>query len=709
MKKLSILMLALITMPTFVQAQSMLSTLSQYQETLKTPSSGGPQTSGGVATPGSNINSKPDVKPSSGSVSSSSSMCTEKDQTSLPLAYVISLIQEKNAKLDLVHDPRAGTLAVTAADMIGNCSSMLEWRLKQPEIQGQKAYAIEVAIKEGKDCSPTGCRYDVAKVKNGEFQDFEPMNFKPTLKGFEECLQKSGVVENGKVVPGAIYNAPIKEKFSGLEHSGKILFLAHGPSSNQVKPKYALEYVDSCDRYETAHPQIKTLLTFEDAEKERLDAEASKLKECKVDEYHKLADFIEKYETYSMELGDIRDRLILEAAKKAAVAVQSGKYTEEDLKVLSDFERYIVTPKVELANSIYDQMIELEGDAKKAKQEELRAVLSQIKALKQKPYFTAVHTRKLLDDGRFEEAEKLNGILIVMDAHQNLGSKQNNMVMTPSLAAQKVASGRAMFKEQLEAEKERYEYKTGQSSGKADYYNSLAQRMRSNIQVRTQNFTAEIQSEYQRVQQPNGYCYKYWRNAQKCIQDTAERVQELQALLAHYNKVDTERASEYDAKAKEYAELEAQGRRYVAAQNGEEVPVETAETTPTPEVDTVSPTPRAQDNHAYTFNYNQGPGVPQQQAQMTPQQYQYPVNPYQQQNMFMQPQNPYMNQQRPVMGQQAYGQYGYPQQQGGYSFNWSGGAGMQQQQPQNPYMYNQQQGYWQQPYQSYNMYSMYGR
>lgn len=692
-------MLPLITMPTY--GSSILNSLSKYQDSLSTPSTSSEETSRGTSGPGSNISSRPEVKPSTSSVSSASSMCTEKDQTSLPLAYVTSLIQEKNAKLDIVHDPRAGTLAISGADMIGNCSSMLEWRLKQPEIKGQKAYAIEVAIKAGNDCTETGCSYDVARVKNGEFQDFEKMNFKPTLKGFEECLQKSGVVAGGKVVPGAIYNTPIKESFSGLEHSGKLLFLAHGPSSNQVKPKYALEHVDRCDRYEAAHPEVKTLLTLEDAERERLDAEASKLKECKVEEYHKLADFIDKYENYSSELGEIRDRLILEAAQKAAAAVQSGKYTEEDLKVLSDFERYIVTPKIELATMMYEQMIELEGDAKKAKQEELKAVLAQIKTLKQKPYFSAIHTRKLLDDGRFEEAEKLNGILLVMDSYQNLGSKQNNVVITPGLAAQKVASGRAGFKEALETEKERYEYKTGQSSGKASYYTELAQRMRRNIEVRTQNFNAEIQAEYARVQQPNGYCYRYWRNAQKCIQDTAERIQQLQALLTHYNNIDQERAAEYDGKAKEYGELEAQGRRFIAAQNGEEVPPEApvANTTPAPEADTTVPAPRAQDNQVYTFDYNQGQ-IPQQQAQMTPQQYQYPVNPYQQQNMFMQPQNPYMYQQQP------YGQYGYGQQ-GAYNFSWSGGGAVQQQ---NPYMYNNgQQGYWQQPYQAYNMYSMYGR
>lgn len=736
MKKLPILMLSLMTLPAY--AQSILSTLNSHQDSLKTPetNSAGGSGSGGS----SNSSTGPDVKPSTETISSSSAKCEEADQTSLPLAYVTSLIQQKNAALDITHDPRSGSLTISSENMIGNCSSMLEWKLKQPEVMGKKSYAVEVNIKQGQECAADGCSYKVTKVENGEFKAHEVMKFKPTLKGFEECLQKSGVVVAGKVVASAIYPAPVKEKFSGLDHSGPLLFLSHGPSSPIVKAKYGkFEHIVGCDHYEAAHPQVKSLLTLADAEKERLDAEAAKLKECKVDEYGKLADFIEKYENYSSELGDIRDRLILEAAKKSALAIAEGKYTEDDLKVLADFERYMVNPKVEHAKFLYDEMIELEGDAKKAKQEELKAVLAQIAALNVKPYFTGLHTQKLIADGRFEEAEKLNSFKLVLENHQRLGAKQDNVVITPGVAAQRIAAAKATFAQSIVREKERYEIRTGQSSGKAQYNANLAARMRSNIQVRTQNYTAEIQLEYERIQQPNGYCYKYWRNAQKCIQETAERIQELQALALHYNKIDAERALEYDALAKDYGDLEAQGRRYIAAQNGEEVPADVP-VVAEPQ-DTTVPGARPQDPQGnqpgvYSFNFQGGgqqqqPGqMPyQQQAQYTPQQYQYPTSPYQNQNNFQQ-QSPYgyqQQQQNPWMGQQAYGMQGqmgmgYQQQQGSYNFNYAGGGmqnqmGYQQQQPygyqqqQSPYGYQQQQGagYWNQPNQAYGQYSVYGR
>src|SRR5690606_4338782 len=82
--------------------------------------------------------STPDVRASSESTSSSTVKCIGEDQTSLPLPYLKSLIQEKNGPIDLLHDPRTGTLEVTAADMIGNCSSMLEWKLKKPEIKARR-------------------------------------------------------------------------------------------------------------------------------------------------------------------------------------------------------------------------------------------------------------------------------------------------------------------------------------------------------------------------------------------------------------------------------------------------------------------------------------------------------------------------------------------------------------------------------------------
>lgn len=687
MKKTYIAVLSLLALP--LHAQSLLGTLNKHQESLRSP------------TTTSEVSQEAETTVASESSSTSSGRCEENDQKSLPLAYVTSLLQARDAKLDIAYDPRSATLKISAPDMISNCSSMVEWSLRDQQVSGQRTYSVEVKLKDGEDCSEEGCKYKVAHVENGSFKEHKELILKPTLKGFEECLQKSGVITEGKVNSGAIYSAPLMEKFKGVKDSGNIKFVSSGPSSALVKAKYgSFSHIDKCDHYEAIHPQWSTLLSWEDEERQRLDTEAAKLKNCDISEYHKVADFIEKYEGYAAILGEVRDNLILESAKKSAKAIEEGKYTEEDMKVIEDFDRYIVQPKIQLANALYEQMLNLEGDSKIAKQAELKQVLSEIDALSKKPYFLSSHTLKLIKDGRFEDAQKLEAVKLTLATYKDLGFKKNNVVITPEIAMNKIAVGRANFAADLEKEKERYEIRTGQVTGQADFYYNLSKQLRRNIEARTNNYTEEMKLEYARVQ-PGGYCTAYFRNYQKCADDSLQRLQELQNLLKHYNKIDAERAEEYDGKAKEYEALENEGRRYIATQNGEDVGDEPRREEPP--VDTVRPAPRDNNGEGgvYNFNYNQ-PNMPQPQQPQQPQQgfYQQPQMGYQQ------------SFQQPFMGQQAYGyagnQYGMQYGMGGgYNFNWQGQGQQMMQNPQQMYGLPQQQGYWGQPYSAYNQYSMY--
>lgn len=697
MKKISVLVLSLLTLP--VHAQAILGILNQHQSTLHPSSQSGSPYSSTTTT-------APEVIPSNEQTVSDSNLCESPDQTSMPLAYVTSLIQAENGQLEITHDQRAGKLSITAPDMIGNCSTMLQWTLKRPVINDQKAYALEVKFKQGEGCSENGCSYKIAKVEKGEFQKFETMTFKPTLKGFEECLEKSGVIKNGKVDAGAIYNNPVNQKFDNAKESGKFYFLSNGPQSKQVKPRYGkFQHVVGCDHYESAHPSINSLLSYEDAERQRLDEEAAKLGVC--NEYGKITEFIEKYESYESDLSNVRDSLILKAAENAAKAIEKGNATEEDLKVIEDFDRYIVQPKIAHARKLYQDMLELEGEAKKKVHDDLVKVLKEISDLGKKPYFLSSHTLKLINAGKFEDAEKLNNLKLTIEHHQRLGSKQENVLITPDLAAKRINKAKASFAVTLEIEREKYEYKTGQTTGNASRYRKLAKAHRRNIDVRTKNYTAEIQLEYERMQQ-GGYCYKYYRNTQKCLQDSVERIEELQVALAKSNEFDSNKAEEYDELATDWGKLEAQGRRHIAHQTGEDVPEEDTDKEDEDEdsKDPVNTNRRREEDERpqspYTFQWNGGQQMPQQQ----------PVSPYQYNNMFMQQQSPYGYQQQNYMGQQMYQQTPY-MQSGGTPFNWTGGGYPQQgyqQQPYQQYGYPQQQQmpYYNQPYQAYGNYNLYG-
>lgn len=712
MKMFAVVMLSVFTIPSY--AQGILETLEKDQSEIQPKAN-------------TNNSTNPDVKTEPVVKTKSSGACTEKVQTSLPLAYITALIREKDGKLEIQHDSRSGKLTVQSGDMIGNCSSMIDWVPNARVVDGKKIYSIEAKIKEGEACADGLCTYDVAKVEKKQFKDFEKIKFAPTMQGFESCLEKSGVVKDGKVVDDAIYPAAISEKFDGYKESGDVLFVSHGPSSKLVKPKYDKNFVeiDQCDHYEKIVAEGLAIKSYDQEESERILAEKEKVRNC--GEYDKISDFIEK-RGYSDDLNAIRDSLIVEAVKKAAKAITEGKYTEEDLKTIADFEKYVVQPKIDLANALYTEAEGLEGDDKAVRIEKMKKILGELNVYNNAPYISAALVKKLETDGRFTEAAMADGIKSIIVNHSRLGAKDAGIVITPEVAKLRTLKQKQLYAVELEGKKEKFEVRTGQTTGQAKDNAEMASRMRQNIQTRSQNFSQEIQEEYARTQQ-GGYCYKNpFRNVQKCIQNSMERIQELQAQLQHFNQVDAQRAAEYDAKTAEYAKLEKEGRDYVARQNGD--PAQENNTV----VDYTVPTPRK--DEGYTFNF-QGTGQQQQQNQ---QQYQQNMNPMnQQQGMFNQQQNPYQQQQQysnpymqqggqqNYMGQQNYGgqfnvganfggnsggQYGYYGQQQQQQYNPYQQQGYGQQQQYNPYQQQggqqQGQGYWSNPYQAYGGYNMYG-
>ena len=698
MKNFAAVMLSVLTIPAY--AQSILGSLEKYQNEIKPKSiSSGSSTS-------TEVKVDPVIK------TKSSGACTEKVQTSLPLAYITALIMEKDGKLEIQHDSRSGKLSVKSGDMIGNCSSMIEWVPNVRVVDEKKIYSIEAKIKEGENCVDGLCSYDVAKVEKGQFKDFEKIKIAPTMQGFESCLEKSGVLKEGKVVPEAIYPSAVSEKFDGYKESGEVLFVSHGPASKLVKPKYDKNFVeiDECDHYEKITAEGIVLQSLGEEERDRILSEKEKVKNC--GEYHKISDFMEMYEGYSEDLNGIRDNLIIEAMKKASKAVTDGKYTEEDLKTIADFAKYVVQPKIDLANLLFTEAEGLEGEDKKIRLEEMKKVLGELNTFNNAPYVSAAVVQKLEADGRFTEASQTNGIKALIVNHSRLGAKDNGVVITPEVAKARTIKNIQAYSNELVGKKEKYEIRTGQTTGQAKENADMASRMRQNIQTRSQNFNLEIREEYARTQQ-GGYCYKNpFRNVQRCIQNSMERIQELQAQMQHFNQVDAQRATEFDAKATEYSKLEKEGRDYVAVQNGDPIPQNDVP------VDYTKPTPRTEDG--YTFNYQ---GYGQQQTQQyqpqQPQGYQQNGYPYQQQQGVFNQQNPYGQQQygnpyqQSYMGQQNYGgQFNVGANFGANAGSPYGYSGQQQQQQYgNPYQQQGQQqgqGYWSSPYQAYGNYNMYG-
>lgn len=677
---------------------------------------------------------------------SKKAVCQGDKQESLPLSFVSRLFQEAPAKINIAHDPSRGTLKLTTGGMVDNCSPLIKWNLEKVASGDKVSYLVEAKFQKGQNCKVEAgvekCEYTFTEKVGIESKD-KKIFVEPNHRGLEACLKETGVMSANGINENAIVATKNIEEFSGVKESGDLIFVSTGKPLSNMKPKYSTEYLkeEGCTKYENIADKAIRLVSAEEEAAVAREAEAAKLiKDCTVNDYYKLTEFIDKYEAYESDMVKVRNNLISEAAVKAAKNISEGKYTEEDLKIIADFERYIVDPKIDIARDIYGQMSELEGDAKKAKQEELKLALAEITKLNSAPYFTAANVEKLIKDGKFDEAEQINSMKLMLQHHSKLGSTVNKVLQTPELAMVQVARSKMEFQAALSTQKEEYAIRTGQESGYYDAYAKLSERITSDMQTVRDNVNKNIQIEIacmtnsqqakQICNQAGGkFCYAgYFRNANKCIQQGQEEIQYLQEWGKHTLEALAKKSKEAQEKAEHYKKLEDEGSRYVASQNGEEAPATTTEVTD-PLAPPRRPTTADAGSNTFDFNVPQGQGGDQQAQQMYMQQMmmqQQQYNPWAQysgqsqqfpmaNNNFMGQGNFQWNSGYNMNGMSGMGMMGMNGMAGSFNYN-SGVQGMQQ--PYGQYgqqgMYGQygmgmqQQGYWNQPYQAYGNYNMYG-
>jgi len=618
------------------------------------------------------VSSQTVVKPSGLTTVSNNEPCIEQNQTSLPLSFLTGLIQSQDDSLKVNYDRGNSSLEISGRDMIGNCSPMLDWTLRQVDLKKKKTHALEVNFKRSSGCNASDdkCTYNVAKVGSDGKVVWEEVEFEPSLEGFKNCLKHSGVMDDkNNVVESAIYKQPIKASFTGISESGDVAFVSRGPNSSQIGAKFNLLDQNKCDYYEQINEKPVSIISAQDARNQALSEQAAELAKCKSDDYKQVIGFMEQHEEFRNQLSGIRNTLIKEKAKKSAKAIGDKKYTSDDLNILDDFRTYIIEPLIQDLVTKYDLLEAAEDEATRdGLRKEIEKLKKDLTAYNKKPYFVKDHIDRLIKDGNFDEAEKVNTITIAIKTYSNLGNKKGKGTVTPDVARSRFDAQVKKFVQGLEREKEHYAIRTGEVTGTSAKFARRAKSLRFDIQLRTESYTEAIANAYTRIQQPGGDCYAYFRNTQRCVQETMEYIQQLQAKLKHANQMDANQAAKYDERVKFYSKLEAQGRKY-AAENGEELPPESEDELGDKGVDSMAP---QSPPGVYSFQYNNP------QSQVPPM-----MNPGLMQN--------------PLMGQQAFSAFGNPSPMSPYSFQFQGGYG---QQP---------SGYWGQPYPSYNMFPMYGR
>lgn len=713
MKKIALLTLSLMTLP--VYAQSVWDTLGNHQNSLP-----------GDSSSDSTRKSLPVTTTPIESASATPQACSPSEpQKSIPLKALTKLILQNPADLSVQHDARRGTITLRSPRMIGNCSSMIEWKKKELDLDGKKTYALEAQLKNGSNCVDGKCSYTIPKMENGEHVGSEEIQFAPTMLGFQQCLERS-IFKDGAIDPKKIYNSPVSEVFTDVRETGDILFVSHGNAANQLQQRYGSDFssIQGCDFYEPIIPSGAVARSESDAESARIAAMEAELSTCTD------AQTVLNSEAFpsSPMLQRLLHDLLLKDAETAAKSMSEGKpVTEDQMKTMENFGIYVVQPQIQKVQDLYAQVAALEGSAKASKQRELTVELNKLRALNRAPYFEQKHIDKLFADGKFEDAEKMSNLKITMEANGRLGTRDGNVVFTPEVVESRIVRARREFATRVEKETSNYAIRTGEDTSQSRIAREKAARHRQFITRRTQSHTQRAMEIQQEIQ--SGYCSAYFRNYATCMQERQEELRDLQTRMTHNNQIDTELAEKYDREAAEYAQMEAEGRRYIAAQNGEEVSAEApaeVDTTLPPERNTNAP-------GTYGFNIPAQPGQPQQIAPQWGQSPQmmggYTGQIYAGANMPQQnPYNPMYSQQQYgqnfLGGQAMYGQMGMSGMPGGfmgmgtgqnqtYGFN-MGGAGYPQQQgmygqmpQQGMYPQQPQMGYYGQPYTAQAQYGLF--
>lgn len=601
-----LIILALVPLQSY--AKGMKGALKEHQSTLAPTSvkeSGGP-----VA---------PEVTAAVAVISSSNkNECVQDDQNSIPLSYLSLLLQQQEGQLNVNHDARSNTLRIDAPKMISNCATMLDWGVREQNVAGKPSYVVEVAFKKkGVECTgtPVVCDYQVAKVSDGTFEKFEKKSFPPTLVGFEQCLEFAGVLKDEKIDTKKIYSTPLLQKFPGVKNTADILFVSNGTRSKEGAKFGDFVSINNCDHYENIGAQPVHIVSFQQQEEERRQKEAAEVEKC--GDYNRMTTFIDDNTDFKDKLEAIRDNLIVEAAKKAAKNINEGKYDDKDLEVIGDFAKYIVDPRVAQVTRLYQEAQDAKGEEKDRAFQRLADAKKELDALNARPFFVQATNQKLIADGKFEDSKKLYALKVTLDTYSKLGNTINNIKLTPEVANKTVVARRQQYAGEVANENERYEIKQGRVTGTADEFKARMNNLRQWMITRNASFQNEIAKEQARVSQ-GGACFANSWTTERCVKDSMLRIQQLQKDQAADNEAAQKAMAELDAKQKDYAGLELQGKRYIASKEGTPLPEEPAKEQPGQAGAVVAKDGQNSDG-SYNFNYQNGqpqgqPGSPDQQA-----------------------------------------------------------------------------------------------
>lgn len=294
-----------------------------------------------------------------GSSANVSNPCTSDDQNTLPHKFLLLLMA--NNKLEVSHDTSSGKLRVNGGTMIGNCNSMLETSISEPN--EDIPYTFQVKIKRPNNCNGPRCDYDVVDVSNGTSNQRKG-TYSPDFNGFIACLQDTGVYDNGEIVADKIAPADFYHEEEGVNQSSELWFVSHGFSGGQLsgvfsenkKPNYGCYYFEDIKKDGFA------IYSQDDVHEQELNRLFTRI--CTSGDYKLIDDHLSDFDELRglrETLIQVRNQLVLDKVKEVhEILDESDDLSEVDVDkvrdVLADFKEYIIDPlknKLAIAQRLY--------------------------------------------------------------------------------------------------------------------------------------------------------------------------------------------------------------------------------------------------------------------------------------------------------------------------------------------------------------------
>lgn len=582
-------------------------------------------------------------------------------QKSVPLSYLSGMLMNTGENFKLDYDQDRRSLRFDFGEMMTGCNDQYNFVKKSV---GDKYY-IELRLKDGVS-----------------FEDFQ------------KCTSEKDFVTERVVV-----------NFKDVQPNQEIVFLSNGPYASKYQ-RHKLIKIDGCQVTEQIDNHKIVAL---EKDEEYLSKQQKAAAICESGNLDEIMGNLALLEELGIDVQKITDGLHDQKVIEAADKIRSKDLSGIDFEVFSDFEKYVIDPKVAEIEKVFSQLmlLEVNSSAYDKKKRELDALKRDLAKYSREPYPGSKVRSALLAEGYFSEEALIFKINTKIATTRMIFNKQDGQVIDPAGAQDILNSQIASHNSFLDQSRKEHRIRKGEITGESDKYFDIASSFQRQLEDETQGYQEGMTLLNRKMQEcgqeASGFFGYNQKKHQQCIESKQRFMDQFKKIYAQNREGLQKEIDTYLEQGDHYAALEAEARGEVPSQG-----------------DDVRPSDKGP---RYTFDYKAmlAENMPAESA--NPAQQQPTWNQGQQMRVSPQYQNPAANQynpqyqsagwppitnpnyQRQQNGQYYQNNFMQQPQQGAYSFNYNGGARQPaqfNQYQQNP-LYNPQiNGNYYQQYHQYN-------